>query len=82
MKEVTMYMLDNGDMYNTQEEAQQAELFLEMVNLIENDLDSDSSEAIAAFMIRNREQILHFLNNCKRLMAINFILFIIQILQP
>jgi hypothetical protein len=65
MKEVTMYMLDNGDMYNTQEEAQQAELFLEMVNLIEKDLDGDSSEDFAKFMLRNREKILHFLNNCK-----------------
>lgn len=66
MKEVTMYMLDNGELHEDQEKARQAELFLELVTLIDRNLQDDDSESIARFISEHKEEILHFLNNYKK----------------
>jgi len=66
MKEVTMYLLDNGDLYEDQDEARQADLFLELVTLVDRNLLDDDAQSIAIFIANHKEQILHFLNNYKK----------------
>ena len=60
-----MYMLDNGEMFNSKEEAEMREQFLEVVKIIDQYLEDDDSESIVILLLRNRKKFIDFLTTYK-----------------